>query len=89
MIGKIDKTPQLSIFEVPLIQFINMKHELVELSRQIDWNAIEKQFTVYYTDFGRPSVQWSGVSGETDLQRERRVVCRSMDREPLLAIFLR
>jgi IS5 family transposase len=56
MIGKIDKTPQLNIFEVPLIQFINMKHELVELSRQIDWEAIEKQFSVYYTDFGRPSV---------------------------------
>jgi len=56
MVGKIDKTPQLSIFEVPLVHFINMEHELIILSKQIGWNDIEKQFSVYYKDGGRPSV---------------------------------
>lgn len=56
MVGKIDKTPQLNIFEVPLAHFINMEHELIILSKRLDWDDIEKQFSVYYKDVGRPSI---------------------------------
>jgi len=56
MVGKQDKTPQLNIFDTPLERFINLEHELCILSKQIDWDTIEKEFSVYYSEIGRPSV---------------------------------
>lgn len=56
MVGKQDKTPQLNIFDTPLERFINLGHELCILSKQIDWDTIEDEFSVYYSDIGRPSV---------------------------------
>ena len=47
----------MSIFEVALESFIDMNHELVLLSNQIDWDAVESEFAEYYcADNGRPSV---------------------------------
>lgn len=47
----------MSIFEVALESFIDMNHELVLLSKQIDWSAVESDFAEYYcADNGRPSV---------------------------------
>lgn len=57
MIGKTPKEHQMSIFEVALESFIDMNHELVLLSNQIDWDAVESEFAEYYcADNGRPSV---------------------------------
>ena len=56
MIGKTEKTPQLNLFEVPLANFINIEHELVILSKKIDWDEVEKYFEKYYSEIGRPSV---------------------------------
>ena len=56
MVGKQDKTPQLNIFDTPLERFINLGHELCILSKQIDWDTIEDEFSVYYSEIGRPSV---------------------------------
>jgi len=56
MVGKQDKTPQLSIFDTPLERFINLEHELCVLSSQIDWDSIDKEFSVYFSEIGRPSV---------------------------------
>ena len=56
MVGKQDRAPQLSIFDTPLERFINLDHELCILSKRIDWESIEKDFSVYYSDIGRPSV---------------------------------
>jgi IS5 family transposase len=56
MVGKQDKTPQLSIFDTPLERFINLEHELCVLSSQIDWDSIDKEFSVYFSKIGRPSV---------------------------------
>lgn len=56
MVGKQDKALQLNIFDTPLKRFINLKHELCILSEQIDWGSIEKEFSVYYSETGRPSV---------------------------------
>jgi IS5 family transposase len=56
MVGKQDKTPQLSIFDTPLERFINLNHELCILSGQIDWDSIEQEFSIYFSDIGRPSV---------------------------------
>jgi IS5 family transposase len=56
MVGKQDKTPQLSIFDTPLERFINLEHELCILSTRIDWDSIEKEFSIYFSEIGRPSV---------------------------------
>ncbi len=56
MVGKQNKTPQLSIFDTPLKRFINLEHELCILSERIDWDSVEKEFSVYFSEIGRPSV---------------------------------
>ena len=57
MIGKTPTEHQMSIFDVALESFIDMNHELVLLSRQIDWEEVESEFSEYYcADNGRPSV---------------------------------
>ena len=38
----------MSIFEVALESFIDMNHNLVLLSKQIDWEAVESEFAEYY-----------------------------------------
>ena len=56
MIGKKPSEHQMSIFEVALESFIDMNHELVLLSKQIDWEEVESEFAEYYcADNGRPS----------------------------------
>lgn len=57
MVGRIDKTPQLNIFQVPLINFIEKGHELCLLAAKIDWDEIEKNLSQYYCeDNGRTSI---------------------------------
>ena len=48
MIGKTDKSPQLHMYQVPIIQFINKEHELYQLSERINWDEIEQDLTEYY-----------------------------------------
>jgi len=56
MKGKNIKNPQLNVFCVPLVNVINMEHELVVLSKRIDWESVDKDFSLYYSDLGRPAV---------------------------------
>ena len=56
MKGKIPKNPQLNVFSIPLVNVINMQHELVLLAQKIDWDKVEKEFSVYYPGLGRPAV---------------------------------
>ena len=47
----------MPIFEVALESFIDMNHELVLLSKQVDWAEVESEFAEYYcADNGRPGV---------------------------------
>ena len=50
MIGKKPAEHQKSIFDVALESFIDMNHELVLLSKQIDWEAVESEFAEYDRD---------------------------------------
>jgi len=57
MVGKIDKNPQLNIFQVPLVNFIEKGHELCQLAAKINWDEIENEFSSYYCiDNGRASI---------------------------------
>ena len=48
MIGKTDKTPQLNMYQVPIVQFINTDHELYQLSERINWDDIERDLSEYH-----------------------------------------
>ena len=70
MLGKTDKTPQLNMYQVPLIQFLNMEHELCQLAERIDWDGLERDLTDYYCiDNGRPSVPIRKIVGVVLLKR--------------------
>lgn len=70
MIGKTDKTPQLNMYQVPIIQFINRDHELYQLSERIHWEEIERDLSEYYcVDNGRPSVPIRKIVGIVLLKR--------------------
>jgi IS5 family transposase len=70
MIGKIEKAPQLEMFKVPLKHFINENHELVLMSRKINWEQVESGLGVYYCeDNGRPSVPIRTIAGIVLLKR--------------------
>jgi transposase, IS5 family len=57
MVGKIDKNPQLNIFQVPLVNFIQKGHELCLLADKINWDELENVFSEYYClDNGRASI---------------------------------
>ena len=56
MVGKIPKTHQLDFFQTPLVNFIDMNHELVQLAHNIDWESVEHDFSGYFSERGRPSV---------------------------------
>ena len=70
MVGKIENTPQLNIFKVPLLSFIREDHELCLLSNKIDWDLVEQEFIGYYClDNGRPSIPIRKVVGVILLRR--------------------
>jgi len=70
MIGKTDKTPQLNMYQVPIVQFINKEHELCQLSERINWDELEQDLSVYYCpDNGRPSIPIRKIAGVILLKR--------------------
>ena len=70
MVGKIDKNPQLEVFKIPLVQFIQEDHELCVLANKIDWDSLEEDLSIYYTlDNGRPSIPIRKVAGVLLLRR--------------------
>ena len=42
MIGKTDKSPQLNMYQVPFVQFIDKEHELCQLAEKINWDELER-----------------------------------------------
>lgn len=56
MLGKSPTKSQRELFRPMLDDFINLDHELVRLANKIDWGYFEKEFSVYYSDQGAPSV---------------------------------
>jgi IS5 family transposase len=70
MLGKTDKTPQLNMYQVPLIQFIDKSHELCQAAEQIDWDELERDLSDYYcVDNGRPSIPIRKIVGVILLKR--------------------
>ena len=84
----------MSIFEVALESFIDMNHELVLLSKQIDWEAVESDLAeCYCADNGRPSVPIRTMAGmmllksitfPTDAKLYRKKFCKRAGIEPVI-----
>lgn len=47
---------QFDMFRSRLDQIINLEHPLARLSKLIDWSRLEKIFSVYYAEMGRPGI---------------------------------
>ena len=57
MIGHLDKSPQLEIFRIPLRNQIPEDHELVRLSRNINWDKMTEALSIHYSpDKGRRAI---------------------------------
>jgi len=69
MVGKTESNPQLNVFRIPLVSVINMNHELVELSKRINWKSVEKDFITYYSATGRPAVPLRKMIGSMLLKQ--------------------
>jgi IS5 family transposase len=70
MIQKTDKNPQLDAFKTPLVHFIQNEHELVQLSKKIDWDNLEENLSQYYcADNGRPGLAIRLIAGILMLKR--------------------
>ncbi len=77
----------MSIFAVALESFIDMNHELVLLSKQIDWEEVESEFAEYYcADNGRPSVPTSGSPNQSyyEKRKARKKFCKRAGIEPVI-----
>jgi IS5 family transposase len=56
MIGKSPNQKQKELFRPLLEEFIDLNHELVLLTRKIDWKYFELEFAPLYSHTGQPSV---------------------------------
>lgn len=62
MLGKLP-ADNGDLFRSRLSSIINMNHELVRLSCELDWDWLEKELAPFYTDWGRPSVPVRKIAG--------------------------
>ena len=55
MLGKSPNQHQGDFFRPLLMSFIDPKHQLIGLTKAIDWKSIENEFSSYYSSTGTPS----------------------------------
>ena len=63
MLGKIKPDFQQNLFQTRLLELINMRHPLVILTQEIDWQKMEFEFKSLYSDQGRPSIAIRKIAG--------------------------
>ena len=63
MLGKIKPDFQQNLFLTRLSDLINLRHPLVILSAQIDWQKMEFEFKNLYSEQGRPSIAIRKIAG--------------------------
>ena len=69
-------TGSSDLFRARLDQIINMKHELVQLARKIDWDWIDGEIAPLYSDKDRPGIETRFVIGLLLLKQYLRAVRR-------------
>ena len=56
-------TGSFDLFRARLDQIINMKHELAQLAGKIDWDFIDGEIALLYSEKGRPGIETRFVIG--------------------------
>src|SRR5436309_4641181 len=56
-------TGSSDLFRARLDQIINLKHELVQLAGEIDWDWIDREIAPLYSENGRPGIETRFVIG--------------------------
>ena len=69
MIGKTSNQNQQDLFQPLLVDFINMRHELILLTQEIDWSYFEKEFSFFYSNTGKPAMPIRFMVGSLMLKR--------------------
>jgi len=69
MIGKLRNTNQRDLFKPLIVDFIDLGHELVLLAEAINWDHLEEELSVYYSDKGQPAMPIRFMSGCLLLKR--------------------
>jgi IS5 family transposase len=69
MLGKTKDQRQRNLFNPMLVDFIDMKHELVLLAGKIDWQYFEKEFATLYSNVGKKSMPVRLIVGSLILKR--------------------
>jgi IS5 family transposase len=84
-------TAEGDLFRARLDQIINIKHELVQLARKVDWEWIEQQIAPLYSEKGRPGIEARFVVGLLLLKHVYRLsdegVCERCVHDPYLQHF--
>jgi len=60
---KHETTGSFDLFRARLDQIINMKHELAQLAGKIDWDFIDGEIALLYSEKGRPGIETRFVIG--------------------------
>ncbi|MEM8908597.1 MAG: IS5/IS1182 family transposase, partial [Bacteroidota bacterium] len=69
MLGKLDRNPPLDLFKIPLVNFINQQHHIVQLAQQVEWELMENELSAFYSNKGRASVPIRKIAGLLILKR--------------------
>lgn len=91
MIGESPDQSQRDLFNPLLTDFINMGHELVLLSKKIDWKYFEEEFSECYSNTGQPSMPIRLMVGSLMLKRIYNLgdetLCEAWIRDPYMQYF--
>jgi len=91
MIGKSSDQNQRDLFRPQLTDFIDSTHELVLLSKKIDWSYFEESFAPLYSDRGKPSMPIRLMVGSLLLKRIYNLgdetLCQAWVRDPYMQYF--
>ena len=69
MRGKSPNQEQRNLYRPLLLDFIDIKHELVLLANKVDWQYFEKEFLPLYSNTGKPAMPIRLMVGSLMLKR--------------------
>lgn len=91
MLGKTKSQGQKDLFKPLLVEFIDMRHELVLLANKIDWNYFETEFSPLYAAVGKPSMPIRLMAGSLMLKRiydlGDETLCEAWQMNPYMQYF--
>jgi len=91
MLGKSPDQKQTNLFQPVLEQIINPRHELVALSKELDWQYFEESFKDLYSHTGTPSKPIRLMVGLLMLKRiyniSDEIVCQAWVQNPYYQYF--